>query len=179
MRVRNQVIVVVAVFVAVLALAANALAVNRAVEQRAENQRIAAAAAWAEPLGTSTAVPASAAPNRSESGEPSAQTPTEPVDDVAQNSRSREERCDKSEDDSEDFRNHGCEVSSVASDKEFKDEFKDSNDGPLGAEISEIARSNAQNAAPGQDKKDESTPPGQDKKDESTPPGQDKKDKGG
>jgi hypothetical protein len=152
MRVRNEVIVVVAVFVAVLALAANALAHTRAVEQHAENTRIAAAAAWAEPfvVPTTTSTSEASIPARSESdgplGEASTESSAEPSDDDAQElqRRDKDEKCDKSEETSEEPRNHGCEVSSFASDPDSKDGIK----GPPGAEISEIARPEGQDDGP-------------------------------
>lgn len=152
MRVRNQVIVVVAVFVAVLALAANVLAYTRAVEQHAENRRIAAEAAWAEPfvIPRTTSTSGSFLPAATESDDPSgqapAESPAEPSDGDAHEPQrgDKDEKCDKSTETSREPRNHGCEVSSIASDPDFKDGI----DGPPGAVISEIARPDVQNDGP-------------------------------
>ncbi len=168
MRMRSQVIVVLAVFVATLAFVANVFAYTHAAEQRAENNRMAAAAPWAEPLRattttTGTPIPASSESNERSGGpstdpsdEPSVEASdgpsTDPSDESAnygtEGDESRKEKCDKDKDSSDEPRNHGCEVSSFASDKDYKDGI----DGPPGAVISEIARPDGQDTPPGQDK---------------------------
>ncbi len=158
MRMRSQVIVVLAVFVATLAFVANVFAYTHAAEQRAENNRMAAAAPWAEPLRATTTTTGTPIPASSESNERSGGPSTDPSDestnDGTEGDESRKEKCDKdkdkdsSDDSSDEPRNHGCEVSSFASDKDFKDGI----DGPPGAVISEIARPDGQDTPPGQDK---------------------------
>ena len=56
MRLREQIIVVTAVLFATTAVAVNVFAQSRADDYRAENERVAAAAAWAQPIVPSTTV---------------------------------------------------------------------------------------------------------------------------
>jgi hypothetical protein len=175
-RPRSQAIVVVAVFVATIAVAANVLAHTHAAEQYAEGNRIAAEAAWAQPLVWPTTTLQTSEPSTPPTGEPS----FESSDDSASEPAGPDGKCKDREEDSDDFRNHGCEVSSFASDPEFKEGIE----GPPGAVISEIARPDVQSDGPprsdrAEENRDQNAPPARDRDDEKTPPGQDKKSKDG
>lgn len=186
MGVRNQVIVVVAVLVATVAVAANVFAFTHAAEQYAENNRIAAEPTWAQPLDSSTTT--EQAPTEP-SVEPVSEPSVEPANDDVDEPCTRRNQCAEPGEVPGDFSNHGRWVSSFASDPDFKSEI----DGPPGAIISGIARSDIgkpdpsrsdgteenhdPSTPPGQEK-DKTTPPGQDK-DKTAPPGQDKKDQDG
>jgi hypothetical protein len=183
-RARSQAIVVVAVFVATIAVAANVFAHTFAAEQYAEGNRIAAEAAWAQPLASSTTTTQAATPPESDTGATSTpltgEPSTEPSDDGASEPAGSDNKCKDREEDSDDFRNHGCEVSSFASDPDFKDGIE----GPPGAVISEIARPDVQSDGPpradrAEENRDRNVPPGEDSDNEKTPPGQDKKNKDG
>ena len=54
MRMRDQIIVIIAVVFATTAVAVNVFAQTRAEDHRAENERVAIAAAWAQPFVPST-----------------------------------------------------------------------------------------------------------------------------
>jgi len=161
MRMRDQLIVIFAVAVATIAVGANVFAQTQAEDRRAENERVAIAAAWAQPIVPTTAttspknvdtsdaneVPATSVPVYEEDSNPPGQNK---VDCIPPGQVDRDKPVPPGQD------RDMC----VPPGQDKKDEET--------------------STPPGQDKdKDEetSTPPGQDKdKDEetSTPPGQDK-----
>ena len=70
MRLREQIIVITAVLFATTAVAANVFAQSRADDHRAENERVAAAAAWAQPVVPSTTTAPDTAADSSDSAVP-------------------------------------------------------------------------------------------------------------
>ena len=150
MRLRDQIIVITAVLFATTAVAVNVFAHTRADDHRAENERIAAAAAWAQPVVPSTTL----APDTNDSSD----SPT-PVD----NGTSRAPGQDPED----------CTPPGQV------DRHEDKN-APPGQDRDLCVppgQDKDKDVPPGQDK-DKDVPPGQDKDEATqTPPGQDKKDK--
>ena len=177
MRMRDQLVVVIALAVAIIAVAGNVFAQTRAADQRAEIEREGINAAWSYPVMDATAsvsrdAEASAAEDE---GTRSTDSSAEPCSDA--------EPCTIEDVLDHDFRNHGQMVSAYVHALGFEEGL----DGPRGSFVRQIAKPDIENdgpprsdrAAENQAKKDNDTPPGQDKKDNDTPPGQDKKDKDG
>ena len=69
MRMRDQIIVIIAVVFATTAVAVNVFAQTRADDHRAENERVAIAAAWAQPfVPSTTSAPDTTSDSTDESG---------------------------------------------------------------------------------------------------------------
>jgi len=178
MRMRDQLIIIIAVAVATIAVAANVFAQTRAADQRVEMEQEGLNAAWSYPVveatrstSTTPANDADAPTPRSADGENDARA-----------SCSDEEPCTIEEVLDRDFRNHGQMVAAYVRALGFEEGL----DGPRGSYVRQIAKPDIDNdgpprsdrAAENQSEKDKDTPPGQDKdkdeKDKDTPPGQDK-----
>jgi len=155
MRMRDQLIVIIAVTFATVAVAANVFAQIRAEDRRDENERVAAAASWAQPLLPTTTIASTttqpapttiASMTTQPAEEPSTAGATEPVTEVTSPAPDQDkENC--------------IPPGQVDRDKPV----------PPGQDRDRCV-------PPGQ-AKDKDTPPGQDKdkdKDKDTPPGQDK-----
>ena len=186
MRMRDQLIVIVAVTVATVAVAGNVLAQTRAANQRIALEQAGLAAAWSYPLmdATTSQQPADSesAPARRHAEEVDgtdsagqSETPDDPAIPC-----SGQRQCASGDETARGYVNHGRTVSAYVHSLGFEEGV----DGPRGAYVRQIARPDIENDGPprseraeeNQDKKDETAPPGQDKKDETAPPGQDKKD---
>jgi len=165
MRMRDQLIVIIAVTFATVAVAVNVFAQTQAEDYRAENERIAAAAAWAQPIVVSTTSAPDTTRGNTDESDPTVQA----GNGVSRAPGQNPEDCtppgqvDRDED----------KNTPPGQDRDMcvppgQDKDKDTPPG-------QVDRDEDKNTPPGQDK-ETSTPPGQDKKDEetSTPPGQDK-----
>ena len=174
---RDQIIVIIAVAFATTAVAVNVFAQTRAEDHRAENERIAVAAAWAQPFVPSTT---SAPDTTSDSTDESDTTAS------ADNGVSTAPGQNKVDDCTPPGQFVRDQVGRDVEKNDPPGQDRDmcvppglDKDTPPG----QVDRDEEKNTPPGQDKQDEetSTPPGQDKKDEetSTPRGQgrDKSDK--
>ncbi len=184
MRMRDQLIVVIAVAVATIAVAANVFAQTRAADQRVEMEQEGLAAAWSYPdmNATTSTNPAEETDTRSgetpdgDDADHTDQTETSMPSDDAAAPCADEASCTIEEVLDHDFRNHGQMVSAYIRALGFEEGL----DGPRGSYVRQIAKPDIDNdgpprsdrAAENQDK-DKDTPPGQDK-DKDTPPGQDK-----
>ncbi len=184
MRMRDQLVVVIAVAVATIAVAANVFAQTRAADQRVQMGQEGLAAAWSYPVmdTTTSTNPAEETdrPNRETSdgddGDDTGQTETSTPTDQAAAPCSDEAPCTIEEVLDHDFRNHGQMVSAYVHALGFEEGL----DGPRGSYVRQIAKPDIDNDGPPRSDRavenqdtDKDTPPGQDK-DKDTPPGQDK-----
>jgi hypothetical protein len=178
MRMRDQLVVVVAVTVATVAVAANVFAQTRAADQRVEMEQAGLAADWSYPVVDITTLPTRADPDDIPGGEYSG------GDGEGTESRetapcTKDSPCTIEEVLEQDFRNHGQMVSAYVRALGFEEGV----DGPRGSYVRQIARPDIDDDGPPRsdqaaaNQKDKDTPPGQDKdRDKDTPPGQDKDD---
>ena len=184
MRMRDQLVVVIAVAIATIAVAVNVFAQTRAADQRIAMEQEGLAAAWSYPVmdTTTSTDPVDETDTRSgessdgDGGDRTSRTETSTPSDDAEAPCADETSCTIEEVLDHDFRNHGQMVSAYIRALGFEEGL----DGPLGSYVRQIAKPDIDNdgpprsdrAAENQDK-DKDTPPGQDK-DKDTPPGQDK-----
>lgn len=189
-RMREQLVVVIAIAVATIAVAANVFAQTRAANQRIEMEREGVNAAWSYPVMDATASMRRVAEaegsavqstgggedtgtRSGESAEPGASTEpaassAAPCSDV--------EPCTIEEVLDHNFRNHGQMVRAYVHALGFEEGL----DGPRGSFVRQIAKPDKENddlpssAQAVENQGDKDTPPGQ--KDKDTPPGQKDKD---
>ena len=186
MRMRDQLVVIVAVAVATIAVAANVFAQTHAANQRVEMEREGLAAAWSYPVMDTTTstnpIEETDTPSRETSdgddGDHKGQTETWTPSDDAVAPCSDEAPCTIEEVLDHDFRNHGQMVSAYVRALGFEEGL----DGPWGSSVRQIAKPDIDSDGPprsdraleNQDKNDDRVPPGQDNEDDRVPPGQDK-----
>ena len=185
MRMRDQLVVIIAVAVATVAVAANVFAQTQASDQRVAMEHAGLEAAWSYPVmeatvaTTTTSTSAAAVPTSSEEDDDHGDRPGAATSsDDSRAPCSDEDPCTVQELLDRDFRNHGQMVSSYVDSLGLVEGL----DGPMGFYIRQIAKPNIdEDGPPRADRAEENkdTPPGQDKDetDKDTPPGQDKKDK--
>ena len=175
MRMRDQLVVIIAVAVATIAVAGNVFAQTHAANLRVAMEHEGLEVAWSYPVmdASTSTVPASPDEDGDDrSDRPAASTAS--ADSPA--ACTDEDPCTVEDVLEREFRNHGQMVSSHI----YFLGFAEGWDGPRGSYVREIAKPNIEEDGPpradrAEENKDKDTPPGQDKKD--TPPGQDKKDK--
>ena len=171
MRMRDQLVVVIAVAVATIAVAANVFAQTRAADQRVQMGQEGLAAAWSYPVmdNTTSTNPAEETdrPNRGTSdgddGDDTGQTETSTPTDQAAAPCSDEAPCTIEEVLDHDFRNHGQMVSAYVHALGFEEGL----DGPRGSFVRQIAKPDKENDGPPrsaqavENQGDKDTPPGQ------------------
>ena len=174
MRMRDQLVVVIAVAVATIAVAGNVFAQTRAADQRAQMEQEGLAAAWSYPVMDTTTstnpvdetVTRSSETSDGDGGDRTSLTETSTPSDDAATPCSDEGPCTIEEVLDHDFRNHGQMVSAYVHALGFEEGL----DGPRGSYVRQIAKPDidadgpprSDRAAENQDK-DKDTPPGLDK----------------
>jgi hypothetical protein len=156
MRMRHQLIVVIAMVVTLAAFAASAFAQSRAADHWNENRRAAVVAAWANPI----VVPTTIATAGGTATEPDGDTTDLDADGRITPPGQEKDKC-------------------VPPGQVRRDEVGSDKDTPPGQEKDKCVppgQAKDEGTPPGLDKNDEGTPPGLDKNDEGTPPGLDKDD---
>ena len=170
MRLRDQIIVIMAIVVATSAVAVNVFAQSRADDRRAENERVAVAAAWAQPVEPTT----TSTPDTTNVSDPG-----EPVENGVSTApgQNKEDCIPPGQVDRDEDKNAPPGLDRDLCVPPGQDKDKDTPPG-------QVDRDEDKNVPPGQNKDEAtSTPPGQakdkNKETSSTPPGQAKdKDKG-
>lgn len=150
MRLRDQIIVIMAIVVATTAVAVNVFAQSRADDRRAENERVAVAAAWARPIEPTTTSTTDAA---------DISDPAEPVENGVSTApgRNKEDCIPPGQIDRDEDKNAPPGLDRDLCVPPGQDKDKDTPPG-------QIDRDEDKNVPPGQDKdKTASAPPGQDK----------------
>jgi len=148
-RMRDQIIVIIAVVFATTAVGVNVFAQTRADDHRAENERIAIAAAWAQPVVPST----TSAPDTTSDTTGESDTTVSVDNGISTAPGQNKEDC-------------------IPPGQVDRDQDKNAPPGQDRYMCVPPGQDKDKDAPPGQDK-DKDAPPGQDK-DKDTPPGQDK-----